>query len=264
MSIRPTTSEVLEGEKVTVSIIVDNAADIAGGMVTIEFDPSIISVVSVEDGASFTTIAFNYNNTEGFVRMAAASASAIGIDQIIFANITFQGIHPNTSELIFTDARTNCVNGIMSDAAFNNGEITVIPRPVSIAISQEMAIMYVTDIQQFTAIVSPLDANQEVTWSVDNEAFGTINATGHFNAIARGNVTITATSVIDGTVTATATVEILAMPGDLNDDGQLDSGDATLALQMAIGELPENLLGDLNGNGELDTGDATRMLQGSL
>ncbi|NKQ39431.1 MAG: PKD domain-containing protein, partial [Methanosarcinales archaeon] len=182
MSIIPTTNEILEGETVTISITIDNAADIAGGMVTIEFDPSTISVVSIEDGASFTAIAFNYSNTEGFVRMAASSASAIGIDQIIFANITFQGIHPNTSELIFTDARTNCIDGQMSDAAFNNGEITVIP----------------------------------------------------------------------------------TMPGDLNDDGQLDSGDATLALQMAIGELSENLLGDLNENGRIDTGDATRMLQGSL
>ena len=129
MSIIPTTHEVLEGETVTVSIIIDNATDIAGAMARIEFNPSIVSVASVEDGTSFGLIASNYNNIEGFIRMAAARTDVVGVDQIVFANITFQGISPDTSELIFTNAETNCVNGTMSDAAFNNDAIAVNEEP---------------------------------------------------------------------------------------------------------------------------------------
>ncbi|NKQ39252.1 MAG: hypothetical protein HF967_07280, partial [Methanosarcinales archaeon] len=264
MSIIPATNEVLEGENVTISIIIDNAANIAGAMATIEFDPSIVSIISTED-VSFGLIAFNYNNTDGFVSMATARATAIGMDQAVFANITFQGVSSNISELTFTSAETNCVDGFMSDIAFNNGAIIVIPRPVSIDITPDMVSMNVSDTQQFTAIVSPSNANQGVLWSVNNETLGTINATGFFIANAKGNVAITATSVMDDTITATTTVEVIALLGDLNGDNRLDSGDATLALQMIIGEFPINIpLGDLNKNGRIDTGDATLILQNGL
>jgi len=55
------------------------------------------------------------------------------------------------------------------------------------------------------------------------------------------------------------------IPGDMNRNGVLDTGDATILLRKVVGlepTTPEDItIGDLNGNGVLDTGDATRILR---
>lgn len=49
--------------------------------------------------------------------------------------------------------------------------------------------------------------------------------------------------------------------GDVNHNGNLDTGDATLVLRMVVGTWPQDLLGDMNNNGVIDTGDATLILR---
>ena len=55
------------------------------------------------------------------------------------------------------------------------------------------------------------------------------------------------------------------LPGDMNKNGILDTGDATIVLRKVVGlepTLPEDIsIGDMNGNGILDTGDATIILR---
>ena len=52
------------------------------------------------------------------------------------------------------------------------------------------------------------------------------------------------------------------LKGDLNGNGILDTGDATIIKQMVAGLRAPNVeLGDLNGNGIVDTGDATLILK---
>lgn len=62
--------------------------------------------------------------------------------------------------------------------------------------------------------------------------------------------------VLNGSITVTEYLK-----GDVNHNGRLDTGDATLILQMIVGLRPPDLLGDLNGNGKLDTGDVTLLLR---
>ena len=56
-----------------------------------------------------------------------------------------------------------------------------------------------------------------------------------------------------------------AIRGDMNRNGVLDTGDATILLRKVVGlepTTPEDItMGDLNGNGVLDTGDATKILR---
>lgn len=59
----------------------------------------------------------------------------------------------------------------------------------------------------------------------------------------------------DGSIT------VFFLKGDLNGNGKLDTGDATLILRMVVGLEPVNMLGDMNGNGRIDTGDATILLR---
>ena len=49
--------------------------------------------------------------------------------------------------------------------------------------------------------------------------------------------------------------------GDLNRNGRLDTGDATLVLRMVVGLNPPDMVGDINGNGRIDTGDDTLILR---
>jgi hypothetical protein len=55
------------------------------------------------------------------------------------------------------------------------------------------------------------------------------------------------------------------LKGDMNRNGQLDTGDATLILRKVVGLEPTSpediLIGDMNGNGFLDSGDATIILR---
>lgn len=56
---------------------------------------------------------------------------------------------------------------------------------------------------QLSAAVTPSNASQDVTWTSSNAAIATVDQTGKVTAVAQGNVTITATSVADGTVKGT-------------------------------------------------------------
>lgn len=56
---------------------------------------------------------------------------------------------------------------------------------------------------QLTAAVTPSNASQEVTWTSSSDSIATVDPTGKVTAVAQGNVTITATSVADGTVKGT-------------------------------------------------------------
>jgi hypothetical protein len=48
---------------------------------------------------------------------------------------------------------------------------------------------------------------------------------------------------------------------DVNQNGLIDTGDATLVLRMVVGLDRVDLSADINGNGEIDTGDATLILR---
>ncbi|MEM2614335.1 MAG: hypothetical protein QXO15_08965 [Nitrososphaerota archaeon] len=61
--------------------------------------------------------------------------------------------------------------------------------------------------------------------------------------------------------TKDGSVMVFSLKGDLNGNGKLDTGDATLILRMVVGLEPVNMLGDMNGNGRIDTGDATILLR---
>jgi VCBS repeat-containing protein len=57
----------------------------------------------------------------------------------------------------------------------------------------------------------------------------------------------------------------IALKGDMNRNGRLDTGDATIILRKVVGLEPTSpedaLIGDMNGNGFLDSGDATIILR---
>ena len=83
------------------------------------------------------------------------------------------------------------------------------PMPTELTVEGEEE-LYVGDEGTYTATILPAAASQEVTWSVSDEEIATISATGVLTTLKAGIITVTATSVADGTIVGELEVVILA------------------------------------------------------
>ena len=117
------------GSNVTVPIEIINATGVAGGFANISFNPSIVHVQELlaED---FGTPSANINNTNGFVRVAASRATAVGKAKAKLASVRFKGVSKGSSTLDITDANLNYENGTVFIPETSNGSINVFTPPV--------------------------------------------------------------------------------------------------------------------------------------
>ena len=83
---------------------------------------------------------------------------------------------------------------------------TVAPTSLSLSLSLEQA--YINQTVSATVSAQPENASKDVTWSTSNEAVATVN-NGSISPIAEGTVTITATSTVDESVSASATLKVV-------------------------------------------------------
>ncbi len=80
----------------------------------------------------------------------------------------------------------------------------------SVEISSTAASLLPEENLQLTATVLPsFVENKNVNWSSDNKSVATVSNTGYVTAVAEGTAHITATSVADGTKSATCTVTVV-------------------------------------------------------
>lgn len=68
---------VLPGGVVSVPVIISNATGVASASLTINYDPEILSLVSVTNGGLGQTFAVEYGTSEGQARVAAVTHSAL-------------------------------------------------------------------------------------------------------------------------------------------------------------------------------------------
>ena len=96
------------------------------------------------------------------------------------------------------------------NAALATGTVTLAPS-IEVGVSPSSAILYASQIQQFTATVTNTQ-NTAVTWSISPAGTGTISASGLYTApsaiSAQQTITITATSEANPSATATSTVTL--------------------------------------------------------
>ena len=115
--------------------------------------------------------------------------------------------------------------------------------------------------------IEPYNATTKtLTWVSDDESVATVSRTGIVNALAVGVTTIRATTM-DGGFVAEITIEVTAKPqlGDINGDGRVDSADARITLQVAVGlrtlTEEEKAAADVNKDGFVDAGDGVKILR---
>ena len=92
------------------------------------------------------------------------------------------------------------------------GSTPVTPTVSSITVSPTSATLDINDTQQLTATVSvtPSTADNTVTWSTSDANVATVSSTGLVTAVGQGTATITATSNLDNTKSATCAITVNA------------------------------------------------------
>lgn len=82
------------------------------------------------------------------------------------------------------------------------------PEPVSVDVSPATATKAPAATQQLTAVVTPAESNQAVTWTTSDATKATVSSTGLVTAVATGSATITATTKSGPIVTDTSVITI--------------------------------------------------------
>jgi hypothetical protein len=134
-------------------------------------------------------------------------------------NISPAGLGSITSTGLYTAPTSVTAQQVASITATSQADgsqtattsITIIPDAIAIVASPTAASLSAGQTQQFTAQVENV-SNSGVTWSIGQEAPGTISSTGLYTApaiVSTGqDIFVTATSVADSTVSATSVVTL--------------------------------------------------------
>ncbi|WP_430928714.1 Ig-like domain-containing protein [Polaribacter marinivivus] len=93
------------------------------------------------------------------------------------------------------------VNTIIRTDTVDPTQITATPNPLEVRVGTDEAL---------NLSFLPLNANQSVTWSSNDESIATVDNEGNVTGVKEGTVTITATSTVANTITASATVNVVA------------------------------------------------------
>jgi uncharacterized protein YjdB len=91
--------------------------------------------------------------------------------------------------------------------------ITRTPAPIAVTgvtVAPTTASVQVGKTRDLEALVAPVGASQQVTWTTSDAAKATVSQTGLVTAVAIGTATITATSKADPTKNGTSTITITA------------------------------------------------------
>ena len=188
----------------TVTVLPGGAVD-----VTFMFEPLTLAAIVVAPGTAilepgdlqqFTAIGYDQYGDEMPI-VAAWSCTNESVGTIDSAGL-FTALSPGTVTVMAS------ASGIVGTAA-----VTVLPTgPVltSITLSPIEVMLTIGESEQFTALCrdqygEPMD-EIPVTWSVDNESVGTIDATGLFTATGAGTTGVTAAA---GEITGSANVTVV-------------------------------------------------------
>jgi hypothetical protein len=117
--------DINAGSVVEVPVLIGNAADVAGGKVTIGYNSSVITVDGVlpgDFGAPITKV----DSSGRFLEVSAASATAAGKNEAVLAIIKFRGIGVGKSDLtIRQEYYVNDIKGNLYTHVAKNGSIII-------------------------------------------------------------------------------------------------------------------------------------------
>ena len=156
------------------------------------------STVFVRDITTLTATVHGINEPNQTVKWSSSNEAVATVDSTGLVT----GIGAGTAEIIATSASDSTLSDTL--------EITVpAPTVTGVSIDGNYSI-WVGHTDPFSATVTGTNASQTVKWTSSDEAVATVDSiTGVVRGVAEGTVTITATSAVDNTQTASKTIAII-------------------------------------------------------
>lgn len=148
--------------------------------------------------------------------------------------------------------------------------VTVIAPLQSISLNKKSITLDIGDSQMLNVIYNPIDTtdSKSVTWSSSNKSVAIVGQNGLVKAIGNGTTIITAKV---GNKTATCTVNVLGMLGDLDEDENITAYDAYKALEASVNistgvQVEEKIIlrADVDKDQNVTASDAYKILQYSV
>jgi hypothetical protein len=204
-SVKPCTANILGAGICDVKVVRRVTNAMTGPCVTSTIPVSITlgpdtATLRESQTLQFTATVINSTNTA----VAWSINPAVG-------SISATGLYTAPASIVFQQTVTVTATSIADETKSASRSVTLSP-PVSITLAPVTVTLLAGQTQQFIATVSN-STNIAVTWSI-NPAVGSISATGLYTApasvVAQQALTVTATSVADGTKSASQSV--LLMP----------------------------------------------------
>ncbi len=220
------------GGTVAVTVTLLPVKSLACCIVSVQFDPAVVSIPVYDEGYAATHIVEGEVEPEPYFIGMHAGGYQVNTDNIVKdAFISTDGVTKTAAtpfaEFVFTVKDITAANtGFKvvleefedADAIIEkgkgvtifNGSVDVTFVPVSsVTLNNATASIAIDATKQLTATVSPSDAtNKAVTWSSSNTSVATVSDSGLVTAKAVGNATITCKTQ-DGGKTATCEVTVL-------------------------------------------------------
>ena len=265
-------------ENVTASIVISDVADYGTGTIDIEYDPSVVHVLSVTDTPHSEITASSINNTAGITRISAWNNDGVSGD-VLFANLTLGAVGTCRSPL-------NIIIDLLKDIGYSTIPVTVDNGSFTVEGSCQPESFLVHGYVSYRngsvcngPVVSVTNPGRNITWQANTDAshnyYRLELISGDdidFGETLRFDVTDGhESSLVDHFVTRedaesggfSLNSSIGKRPGDVNEDGEITPADAAITLQMAAqGEYLG--MADVNGDCKVTSLDALMILQDAV
>ena len=179
--------------------------------------PSTFYAISSENtqaiGVSPASNTLSYSQTQQFQATFVGACSAVTwtTSPVGVGTIDQTGLY--TAPAVIPTQQTVTISATVPGSSAAPATATVVLMPITVSVAPSSLILYGSQTQQFTATVGNA-TNPAVTWSVSPSGVGSVDTTGLFRPsatlTAEQSITVTATSVIDPTQSASATVWLVS------------------------------------------------------
>ncbi|MCX9083988.1 MAG: cohesin domain-containing protein [Candidatus Methanoperedens sp.] len=169
------------GSEVTVPVMINGSGNVAGGVVNISFDPSIVSVKNIVAGDFGDPVA-NINNTHGWVKFVVARVYNVNKNESVLANIVFNGSITGFTGVNLTYAILNNESGQLITPTIKNGSVEVLLSPDAPPSSITDLRSTVGDTWINWTWTNPIDADFNHTKIYFDATFVADSPENHFNA----------------------------------------------------------------------------------
>ena len=265
------------GDTLTIPILVDDAAGIAGIEATISFDPDVLEAIDVYPTILTQGFVLADTISPGQVRFSLARATGLDGGSGALAEIIFRvvGTVGDSTGLVFERIVLYDENTEEIPVSGENGSVKVVPLPIErIEISPDTVVVEIGKQQEFLCKGYDREGKEVSVvpiWEVEPSELGGITSEGLFSGTGRGKGLVIAE--VNGL--KDSSVVWVGEKGDVNLDGVVDVRDGIICLRLVAGLLLppkplheatvyEKWASDISRDGEVTAGDALLILYKGL